>query len=121
MAQDAGSHAFSFENGSSMPNSVYTVNALKPADEQIRIVRQDRDIRQQAYSVQYEVAGPAASGWGRAVGLPWLLGLIISPVLWLSGRLFKRRSASKWMAASAPRGFGATERNVRSSTVGGDS
>jgi hypothetical protein len=121
VTQDAGNHAFSFENGSNMPNSVFTVNALKPADDQIRIVRQDRDIRQQAYSVQYEVAGPAASAWTRSFGLSWLWGLMILPALWPLFRLARRSSASMEMAASGMTGFGRTEGIVHSSNVGGDS
>jgi hypothetical protein len=120
VVQDAGSHVFSFESGSSMPSSVFAVNALKPHDDQIRIVRQDRDFRQQAYSVQYEVAGPAVSGWARASGLSWLWVLIIAPALWLLFLLARRRPASMWMAASAPRGFGGTEGIVHSPNARGD-
>lgn len=121
VAQDAGSHDFSFENGNGLPNSVFTVNALKPADDQIRIVRQDRDIRQQAYSVQYEVAGPVASGWARAGRLSWIGGLIIALALWLLVPLARRRPASMGMAASDPRSFEGIEPVVRSSTVRGES
>jgi hypothetical protein len=64
-AQRPGPHQFELRNVHRPEASVYLANALAPQDTDIRIVRQERDARQQIYSLEYEVrpSKGAAVGW----------------------------------------------------------
>jgi hypothetical protein len=62
----AGRHHLMIRNTHRPQDSVYLANALIPAEDDIRIARQDRDARQQLYRLEYDVATPrssAAAGW----------------------------------------------------------
>lgn len=65
-----GVHKLSFVSGGSFPNPVFAVNALKPVDDRIRILRQDRDAAQQVYAVDYEIAGRGWWPWRRQPSHP---------------------------------------------------
>jgi len=62
---DRGVHKLSIVSGDSFPNPVFAVNALKPVDDRIRILRQDRDAGQRVYAVDYEIAGRGWWPWRR--------------------------------------------------------
>jgi hypothetical protein len=64
-AHGAGPHQFELWNSHRPEASVYLANALAPQDTDIRIVRQQRDARQQMYSLEYDVrpSNGAAVGW----------------------------------------------------------
>jgi hypothetical protein len=60
-----GPHQFELRNLHRPGSSVYLANALAPQDTDIRIVRQQRDPRQQRFTLDYEVrpSNGAAIGW----------------------------------------------------------
>jgi hypothetical protein len=61
----SGPHQFELRNLHRPESSVYLANALAPGNNDIRIVRQRRDRRQQAFTLDYEVrsSNAAAAGW----------------------------------------------------------
>jgi hypothetical protein len=60
-----GPHQFELRNSHRPGTSAYLANALAPQDADIRIVRQQRDPRQQTFTLHYEVrrSNAAAAGW----------------------------------------------------------
>jgi hypothetical protein len=82
----AGRHHLIIRNTHRPQDSVYLANALIPAEDDIRIARQDRDARQQLYRLEYDVATPRSSA---AVG--WVLAA--AAVLALQAR-WRRRAAA---------------------------
>jgi hypothetical protein len=60
-----GPHQFELRNSHRPGSGVYLANALAPQDADIRIVRQQRDLRQQTFVLKYEVrpSTGAAAGW----------------------------------------------------------
>ena len=83
----AGRHHLMIHNTHRPQESVYLANALIPAEDDIRIARQDRDARQQLYRLEYEVATPRSSA---AVG--WVLAA--AAVLALQARWRRRVAAA---------------------------
>jgi nickel/cobalt exporter len=83
-ALDAGRHQLYFRNDHRPAPSVYLVNALIPEDGGVGVVRQDRDLRQQAVRIDYNV------------GLRWLAQVLwlVAGVGGLSALLVLRRSGS---------------------------
>jgi hypothetical protein len=64
-AERPGPHQFELRNSHRPGSSVYLANALAPQDADIRIVRQQRDVRQQRFTLDYDVrpSKSAAIGW----------------------------------------------------------
>ena len=82
----AGRHHLTIRNTHRPQQSVYLANALIPAEDDIRIVRQDRDARQQLYGLEYDLAAPRSSAT-----LGWMLAA--AAVLALQTR-WRRRAAA---------------------------
>jgi hypothetical protein len=85
-AAAAGRHHLIIHNAHRPHESVYLANALIPADDDIRIARQDRDARQQLYRLEYDVTTPRSSA-----ALGWMLAA--AAVLALQTR-WRRRAAA---------------------------
>jgi hypothetical protein len=66
-AASPGRHHLELRNGHLPDRSVYLANALVPESDDVQIVRQERDVRQQEYRLDYAITGSSA-GPGR-----WLL------------------------------------------------
>ena len=58
-----GPHRFELRNLHRPDRSVYLANALMPDDEESRILRQHRDVRQQTYRLDYEVRPSNGAAW----------------------------------------------------------
>jgi hypothetical protein len=79
-----GRHAISVRNRHLPERSAYLANALLPGDDSVAIVRQERDPRQQMFTLSFEIA----SGRSSAVG--WSLGgaaLLLAHAGWRRRRL----------------------------------
>jgi len=69
--------AVRFANHHAPDESVYLVNALKPADRRLVLERQSRDFHQQAIELEYDIhpGRAGALGWS-FLGLALVLGLV---------------------------------------------
>ena len=86
-----GQHRLMLRNTHLPEISVYLANALQPASDDIRILRQVRDSRQQSYELDYEL------GDGRSAQLTWLLLAVVS-IASLAG--WRTRSAVRASASA---------------------
>ncbi|HLQ79315.1 MAG TPA: hypothetical protein VK210_18285, partial [Terriglobia bacterium] len=90
-ATSSGPHELEFVNTHQLDMGVYLINAMVPADKQVRITDQHRDTLQHEFKMDYRVV-EAPRGWA----VSWLLlgGLGLATMLWRKEALRKARQAS---------------------------